>query len=94
MSSRRVPTRHQVRRAQDMDDAPAAAWAWTCQVLAWCLVPLVALGMPQRVLMVATGVVLMAVGGGFLGLALRAHRLAYDRRRAFDPAASWWEMAE
>lgn len=89
----RVPTEAEVSAAQNLDDLPARVWAYVClQGFPFALLGFVLLDPPEEVLAGAVVVVFVLVTGGFVGLALRAHRLAYDRRRALNPGASRWDL--
>ena len=60
----------------------------------WAILALVALDPPEPVLLAGAMLPVAGIVLWLLGLSLRAHRLAYERRRALDPGASWWALAE
>lgn len=87
------PTEAEVEAAQQLDDRAGRAWGRTLAVAPWGILGLIALDPPERVLLAGAMLPTAAVVLWYIGLALRAHRLAYERRRHLNPGASWWELS-
>jgi hypothetical protein len=90
---RRVPTEAEVEAAANLDDRAGRAWGRTLEVVPWLILGLLAVDPPDEVLLAGAGGLTAAVMLWLLRLSLRAQGLAFDRRRALNPGASWWALS-